>query len=65
MSLVLVLLDFANSPAAVQDYPVVRIDENDAGDGEWRTVDLTDGTLSDVVATTKTYTDLATCGTYE
>ncbi|QSG04423.1 hypothetical protein [Halapricum desulfuricans] len=38
---------------------------HDAGDGEWRTVDLTDGSLSDAVATTKTYTDLATCGTYE
>lgn len=36
-----------------------------AGDGEWRTVDLSDGSLSDVVETTKTYTDLATCGTYE
>ncbi|MDR5656132.1 twin-arginine translocation signal domain-containing protein [Halodesulfurarchaeum sp. HSR-GB] len=36
---------------------------HNAGTGEWRTVtDLTTGALSDVVATTREYTDLARCG---
>ncbi|MFO7925357.1 hypothetical protein [Natronomonas sp.] len=38
---------------------------HDASDGEWRTVDPATGEVSDVVATTKQYTDLATCGTFE
>lgn len=33
-----------------------------AGGGHWYTVDLTDGSLSDLVATTREYTDLASCG---
>ncbi|WP_154018387.1 hypothetical protein [Halolamina rubra] len=36
-----------------------------AGGGQWYTVDLTDGTLSDPVATTREYTDLASCGEAE
>lgn len=33
-----------------------------ANGGHWYTVDVTDGSLSDVVATTREYTDLAACG---
>lgn len=36
-----------------------------AGGGHWYTVDLTDGSLSDSVATTREYTDLASCGEAE
>ena len=35
---------------------------HNAGTGEWFTVDLSDGSLSDLVETTKEYTDLARCG---
>ena len=38
---------------------------HNAGTGDWRTVDLDDGSLSDVLATTREYTDLARCGFYE
>lgn len=38
---------------------------HEAGGGEWYTVDLTDGSLSDLVATTNEYTDLASCGEAE
>ncbi|MGB9956418.1 hypothetical protein ACOZ4B_08515 [Haloferax prahovense] len=36
-----------------------------ANGGHWYTVDLTDGSLSDLVATTNEYTDLASCGEAE
>ena len=36
-----------------------------AGNGEWRTVDVSNGSLSDLVDTTREYTDLAQCGFYE
>ena len=38
---------------------------HNAGNGDWRTVDVSDGTLSDLVDTTREYTDLAQCGFFE
>lgn len=38
---------------------------HNANGGDWRTVDLDDGSLSGVKATTREYTDLAQCGFYE
>lgn len=38
---------------------------HNANGGDWRTADLSDGSLSAVVATTQEYTDLARCGFYE
>ena len=35
---------------------------HDANDGAWRTVDLADGSVSEVVAVTREYTDLSQCG---
>ena len=38
---------------------------HNAGTGDWRTVDVSDGSLSAIVATTRQYTDLAQCGEFE
>lgn len=38
---------------------------HNANGGDWRTVDLSDGSLSAVMATTREYTDLAQCGFYQ
>lgn len=38
---------------------------HNAGSGEWRVADLTDGSLGEVIAVTREYTDLARCGFYE
>ncbi|WP_254809265.1 hypothetical protein [Natronosalvus amylolyticus] len=37
---------------------------HNANGGDWRTVDLDDGSLSAVMATTREYTDLSQCGFY-
>lgn len=36
-----------------------------AGTGDWRTVDVETGELSDLIDTTREYTDIAQCGPYE
>jgi len=38
---------------------------HNANGGDWRTVNLSDGSLSSVMATTREYTDLAQCGFYD
>lgn len=38
---------------------------HNANGGDWRTVDLSDGSLSAVMATTREYTDLAQCDFYQ
>lgn len=54
--------EYAHSSQIAFDDGDATLWAHNAGNGEWRTVDLSDGSLSEVRAVTREYTDLARCG---